>query len=106
MPDLNLTVRQLLQNHTRGKTSEIEVREPVYFEQEIPTIRDITDVEKYKEQLERRLDEVNEFIKNDVENAQEEKLKAEAEKRQKEKDAKDLERGRQLRVDEEAEKNS
>ena len=43
-PDMSLTVRQLLENHTRGKDSNVQHREPLYFDIEIPQISDMTDV--------------------------------------------------------------
>jgi len=65
VPDMNLTVTQLLQNHTRGKSGNVMAYEPLYFETEIPVINDITDVDRYKQQLQDRLAEVNEFIENE-----------------------------------------
>lgn len=62
-PDMTLTLGQLLERHSRGK--DIPMQDPVYFEMEVPTFSDITDVERYREQLQRRLDETNEFIKAD-----------------------------------------
>lgn len=76
VPDMNLTVRQLLEHHTRGQSSEISVKQPLYFETEIPTIRDITDVKKYREHLEYRLNEVNKFVKKEAEEAADKKAKA------------------------------
>lgn len=105
VPDLNLTVRQLLQNHTRGENNTVNVSEPVYFDQEIPTILDITDVEGYKEQLQERLEQVNKFIVEDKEKAESEKLKQEAIEKDKKQLNKDLQRGKQLRIDEEAKNN-
>lgn len=60
IPDMNLTVRQLLENHT--KVGEVSNKEPLYFDMEIPTLNDITDVEKFKEQLQNRLKSVNNFL--------------------------------------------
>jgi len=69
VPEMSLTVRQLLENHTRGKDSNVEVRQPLYFDVPVPTITDITDVENYRKQLEETLRQTNEFIKKDKENA-------------------------------------
>ena len=55
VPDMSITVRQLLENHSRGKESTVEVRKPLYFEVPIPTINDITDVNAYREQLNQAL---------------------------------------------------
>lgn len=65
VPDLSLTVRQLLENHTRGKESKIEVRKPLYFDLPIPTINDITDVMKYRDMLEKQMKATDEFIKEE-----------------------------------------
>lgn len=73
MPDMTLTVRQLLENHTRGKDSNVFVRQPLYFETQIPTLTDITDVDKFKKSLEERLKQVNDFLKNEKEKQKESK---------------------------------
>lgn len=65
IPDLNLTVTQLIQNHVRGASGNVQAYEPLYFETEIPTINDITDVDRYRQELQERLNQVNEFIKNE-----------------------------------------
>lgn len=65
IPDLNLTVTQLIQNHVRGASGNVQAYEPLYFETEIPTINDITDVDRYRQELQDRLNQVNEFIKNE-----------------------------------------
>lgn len=64
-PDLTMTLSQLLERHSRGR--EIPMKEPIFFQTEIPTFNDLTDVERYREQLERRLQETDEFLKNEVE---------------------------------------
>lgn len=67
VPDLNLTVRQLLENHSRDPLSGAqEVRQPLYFETELPSINDITDVEAYREALEERLANTKKFIENEI----------------------------------------
>lgn len=63
VPDLNLTVRQLLQNHTRGIDGGEKVRQPLYFDFPIPSITDITDVMEYKRFLNERMEQVNQFMK-------------------------------------------
>ena len=67
IPDMNLTVRQLLENHTRGKTGEVEVRQPVYFEREIPTINDLTDVDDYNTWLKEEQVRVQDFVNAEIE---------------------------------------
>ncbi len=85
-PDMNLTVRQLLENHTRGIDSQVQERKPLYFDIEVPTIHDITDVMLYKEHLEEKLKQTAKFIEDDI-------AAAAAEKRAKEKLPSPIENG-------------
>lgn len=64
-PDMNLTVAQLLERHTRGIGAEVKTHEPLYFETEVPTVRDITDVHEYREFLEQKLEQTKQFIQNE-----------------------------------------
>ena len=73
-PDMNLTVRQLLANHTRGVTGNIHEKDPLYFDIQIPAINDITDVEAYREALKTQVEKIDLFIKEELE----EKAKQEA----------------------------
>lgn len=83
VPDMNLTVRQLLQNHSRGTDSKVTMKEPFYFETEVPTIQDLTDVKRYKDMLEARLRETNSFIEQEKKEAAEKKKAEEAAKAKK-----------------------
>ena len=83
IPDMNLTVRQLMANHTRGIDNKIHEKQAGYFDIQVPSIQDWTDVEKYKQQLERELVKTKEFIKKEQQDAKankEKAAKAEAEK--------------------------
>lgn len=68
IPDLNLTIRQLIENHTRGKDNDVEVRKPLYLEFPIPNLQDITDVEEYKINVQHQLKKINQFITETKEN--------------------------------------
>lgn len=56
VPDMSLTIRELVRNHTRGISVEINQPEPIFFDEEIPRIQDMTDLDalrdalKYKEE--------------------------------------------------------
>jgi hypothetical protein len=63
VPEMNLTVRQLLENHVRGKG--VPTKEPLFFETQIPTINDLTDLAEYKTTLEDALQSVNDYIINE-----------------------------------------
>ncbi len=54
VPDLTLSVKQLLINHSRGISSDISINEPMYFDTEIPIIDDITDLDAFREDLKAR----------------------------------------------------
>lgn len=66
VPDQSITVRQLLENHTRGVGNDVKIHQPLYFETELPVLRDITDVAVYKAALQERLEKVNEFMANEI----------------------------------------
>lgn len=106
-PDLNLTVRQLLENHTRGKTNEVEVRKPLYFELPIPVIGDLTDIDKYRKILDEQIkstdafkaqldDQTKEYNKKEAKNAQRKEFLKEIEDTKKEQKLKQQEN--QLRI--------
>ena len=76
-PDMNLTVRQLLENHTRGFDQNgnpiTGVQQPLYFETYVPNMADMTDVDEYKKSLLTHLEEVDEFIKQEQDEAKQNK---------------------------------
>jgi len=54
VPDLTLTIKQLLTNHSRGIPSNVAYNEPMYFNQEIPIIDDIVDIQTFRQDLKHR----------------------------------------------------
>jgi len=54
VPDLTLTIKQLLVNHSRGIQSDVSHNEPMYFDTEIPIIDDITDLDAFRQDLKER----------------------------------------------------
>jgi len=54
VPDLTLTVKQLLTNHSRGIQSDVSYNEPMYFDTEIPIIDDITDLDAFRQDIKAR----------------------------------------------------
>ena len=90
VPDLNLNIKQLLENHTRDEIGNIQAKRPLYFETHIPKITDITDVQALKEQLLSEAARIDEFIEQEKQQAEEDKLrKAEQDKLQKAKQKED-----------------
>ena len=78
VPDMTLSLGQLLERHSRGR--DIPMSEPLYFDTEIPTFSDLTDVDRYKEQLERRLEQTKQFIKDEQKATAKAKAASEAKK--------------------------
>lgn len=77
VPDMQLTCRQLLESYTTG--SNVPTKKPLYFEVPLPTVRDITDVTRYRKAVNDQLKHIDKFIKEEREAI------AEAEKAKKEK---------------------
>ena len=72
-PDMSLTVRQLLENHTRGLDSNVQHKEPLYFDVPVPVITDITDVYEYRQSLEKRIAQVQDFIQQELDEEEQKK---------------------------------
>lgn len=77
VPDMAISVQQLLQNFTRHQ-DKVTQREPMYFDTQIPVIKDLTDVAAYGELLKQRAKEVNEYLKNHAEQLEAEEKEKEA----------------------------
>lgn len=74
VPDQTLTIRNLLDNHTRGIPLGVSTRVGEYFDTEIPRFDDLTDMIEYKEQLMEKNKEINKLIREEKKEALE-KLK-------------------------------
>ena len=75
VPDLTLTIKQLLNNHSRGITSDVGHNEPMYFDTEIPIIDDITDIFAFRNDLKAREKALSSKIKEENEIFKAEQLK-------------------------------
>lgn len=76
VPDMTLTVKQLLHNHSRGIHSDVSHNEPMYFDHEIPIIDDITDLVAFRNDIKAREKALKLKIKeeNDLKILQQQKL--------------------------------
>ena len=74
LPDQTLTIRNLLDNHTRGIPLGVNHRVGEYFDTEIPRFDDLTDMVEYKRQLMEKNKEINKLIREEKKEALE-KLK-------------------------------
>ena len=69
LPDQTLTIRNLLDNHTRGIPLGVNTRVGEYFDTEIPRFDDITDMVEYKRQLMEKNKEINKLIREEKKEA-------------------------------------
>lgn len=76
VPDLTLTIKQLLTNHSRGISSDVNHNDPLYFDTEIPIIDDITDLDAFRQDIKAREKALSLKIKQENE-----QLKAEQQKK-------------------------
>lgn len=51
VPDMSLTVKELLLNHSRGIHSDVKDNQGEFFDTEIPRFDDLTDIQAYKDSL-------------------------------------------------------
>lgn len=79
VPDMSLSIQELLLNHSRGIHSEIKNYEGQYFEDEIPIFHDITEMVEHKQEL---LDRIKE-VENDIKATRAAKIKADKAKAEK-----------------------
>lgn len=64
-PDMSLTVRQLLVNHSRQAYVDAEnANTAFYFDTEVPVIRDVTDVFEYRTHLQNQMNAVNKWLED------------------------------------------
>ncbi len=75
-PDMSMSVRQMLQQASGVQPSQ--QRQPLYFNMEVPTFNDLTDIDRYREQLISRTTQVDQFIQNEKQAQQKAKEEAEA----------------------------
>lgn len=76
-PDMTLSIKELLLNHTRGLTDPSIVKEGIYLgDEEVPIFKDLTEMYEAREKLMAQKLEIEEAIK-----AEEEKAKAENDKK-------------------------
>lgn len=83
VPDMSLTIKELLDGHTRGIDLDPERREGLYLEEPIPVITDLTDLDAHRDAVIEQTEETKaELIKSreerlkQAQEAKEEKAKA------------------------------
>ena len=67
VPDQNLTVKELLDRHSRGVSLGAPKLEGEYFDTEVPRFQDLTEMFDYKANLEKKRAEVMEAIMKEEE---------------------------------------
>ena len=62
IPDQTKTIRELLDNHSRGIPLGVNEQKGEYFDTKIPVFTDLTDIMEYKHQLKEKEAEINKLI--------------------------------------------
>lgn len=84
VPDMSLTIPELVKNHTRGLSTDIHQPEEQYFDTEIPVFTDLTDRQLYLDQLNIQKQQLEEQIIQDKADSAHRKEMAEIAKLKKE----------------------
>lgn len=71
VPDMALTPREMIHNHTRGLGLKVAIRNGEYFDHVIPQIQDITDLSERR----KKLREISQELDNKIRTEQKEKIK-------------------------------
>lgn len=79
IPDMTLTILELLKNHTRGEYSDVAHNEGIYSETEIPVFDDMTDRDNYIESLKTRKNDLEHDIKQELLEKKQKQLKLDKE---------------------------
>ena len=64
-PDMTMSIRELLDRHSRGLPLTTNQKQGEYFDTEIPRFDDITDMLQYKQELMDRNKSINKLIKDE-----------------------------------------
>lgn len=66
-PSMTLTVKELMERHTRGLETDIRHKEEIYLEEgeEVPRITDLTDIVYMKEELQEREEQLKKQVEDD-----------------------------------------
>jgi hypothetical protein len=64
-PDMTMSIRDLLDRHSRGLPLTTNERQGEYFDTEIPRFDDLTDMLQYKQELMDRNKSINKLIKDE-----------------------------------------
>lgn len=75
-PDMSLTVKELLLNHSRGLPLDANSQEGYYFDTEIPHFNDLTEAIEYKEALKQQYNDLEKQIKDEKATASKNKKEA------------------------------
>lgn len=78
VPDQTLSIRDLLDRHSRGLPLGTNTKTGEYFDTEIPRFDDITDMIKWKKELMSKNTEINKLIRKEQKKSETDKQQAQA----------------------------
>lgn len=84
VPDQSISLRKLLDNHTRGVPSHAIHREAMYTDSEIPDIQDLNDVKVWRDKIHAEMQTIENVAKKEHETAKEARNKKAVETAKKE----------------------
>ena len=73
LPDQNLTIKELLDRHSRGVSLGAPDLQGEYFDTEVPRFSDLTEMLEYKKDLEQKRKELTEQINAEIESGKQQK---------------------------------
>lgn len=98
VPSMTLTVKELMERHTRGLETDTAQREEIYLPEgiDVPRMDDLTDLVFAKEELKQKEDEIKQQIA--AERDIQQKAKLEQEEKAKNEDSKEFERFKRFKA--------
>ena len=73
LPDQNLTIRELLDRHSRGVPLGAVDKQGEYFDTEVPRFNDLTEMLEYKKDLEQKRKDLTKQINAEIEAGKQQK---------------------------------
>lgn len=67
VPDMNMSIRELMDKHARGMSLDPYKRQGAYYDTEIPQVNDLTDLKTNRQVLQEKARQVEEAFGNEIE---------------------------------------
>lgn len=97
-PSMSMTVRELMEKHTRGLGLGVSAKEEMYLDEqglEVPKVTDLTDIQERRENLMEKQKELREKAKEEIKLKKEKDLEIEKSKKEKPKKEETIEQNKE-----------